>query len=119
MRAEGRPFRHPLAILLVRLQIESANENGTDRAQAVRFAFSASRRVGSAVRRNRAKRLMRESVRLHLDEIVSGWDCLLIARVQTPEATFFEVETAVLQLLSRAQLYSLHFDQKTHFEAQI
>ena len=69
-----------------------------------RFAFSASRRVGNAVVRNRAKRLLREAVRLHVDEISAGLDCLLIARNATPEASFKEVEAAVLELFKRTGL---------------
>lgn len=94
VREHGRRWRHPLIILL-------AKENEQDGS---RFSFLASRRVGKAVVRNRAKRLMREAIRLHLDEIEGGWDCLLISRAKTPTATFSEVETAVLQLLSRARL---------------
>jgi ribonuclease P protein component len=69
-----------------------------------RFGFAASRRIGNAVERNRAKRLLREAVRLHLPEIVPGVDCLLIARRATPGASFHEVEAAVLMLLERADL---------------
>ncbi len=94
VRREGHSWRHPLVILLVH-----ANSLDTSR-----FAFIASRRVGKAVRRNRARRLLRESVRLHLNEIQPGWDCVLIARSALPQASYAEVETAVLQLLARAKL---------------
>jgi ribonuclease P protein component len=94
LRQEGKRWRHPLAILFVR-----PNEQ-----EISRFAFSASRRVGKAVARNRAKRLLREVVRLHLDEVKPGWNCLLIAREATAVADFNSVETAVLQLLARALL---------------
>jgi ribonuclease P protein component len=69
-----------------------------------RFAFSASRQVGHAVLRNRAKRLLRASVYSKLAEVEPGWDCLLIARERTPHASYAEVEAAVAQLLSRAGL---------------
>lgn len=95
LRQRGRAWRHPLAILLV--------ESCTDEPLS-RFAFSASRRVGNAVARNRAKRLLREVVHQHLDEIETGWNCLFIARSLTPDASLAEVETAVLQLLKRARI---------------
>lgn len=69
-----------------------------------RFAFSASRRVGHAVSRNRAKRLLRAAVHSNLASIEPGWDCLFIAREETPQASFSEVERAVNQLLSRSRL---------------
>lgn len=95
IRQQGDSWRHPLAILLVQ---KNTVENS-------RFAFLASRRVGKAVHRNRAKRLLREVVRCHLPEIEPGWDCLLIARIATTRATFAQVEMAVLQLLDRAHLH--------------
>ena len=69
-----------------------------------RFGFVASRRIGNAVERNRARRLLREAVRLHLSHIPAGWDLLLIARRETPTASFADVERAVLTLLNRAGL---------------
>ena len=77
---------------------------GLDRRPLSRFAISASRRVGHAVSRNRAKRLLRAAVHSNLTEIEPGRDCLLIARQGTPHASYDEVETAVKQLLSRARI---------------
>lgn len=94
VQQHGHSWRHPLCILVV----------GRGGAEASRFAFVASRRVGKAVIRNRVRRYLREAVRLHLDQIQPGWDCVWIARPLLPGATFAEVETAVLQLLARAKL---------------
>jgi ribonuclease P protein component len=94
LRQTGKRWHHPLAALFVHSNDQEIS----------RFGFSASRRVGKAVARNRAKRLLREAVRLHLGEVQPGWDCLLVARTATAEATFAEVETAVLQLLQRGRL---------------
>lgn len=94
VRQQGHSWHHPLAVLLVQKNTENVS----------RFAFLASRRAGKAVHRNRAKRLLREAVRCHLSEIQPGWDCLFIARASTAQATFVQVETAVLQLLGRAHL---------------
>jgi ribonuclease P protein component len=94
VRQHGRSRRHPLLILVI----------NSNKMQTSRFAFVASRRVGTAVTRNRVKRLMRESVRLSLDQIESGWDCLIIARPSIAKASFDEVQSALSQLLSRANL---------------
>jgi ribonuclease P protein component len=96
VRQQGRSRRHPLAVLI-------AQPNGLD---VSRFAFIASRRVGKAVQRNRARRLLREVIRLHLAEIKPGWDCLLIARQGLPEAKLAEAETAVLSLIAQLHLFA-------------
>lgn len=94
VRQHGESRRHPLAILIV-------HPNGL---HVSRFAFVASRRVGNAVKRNRGRRLLREVVRLHLSEILPGYDCVFIVRQATPEASYADVETAVLKLFSRLKL---------------
>ena len=96
VRQQGESRRHPLAILIV-------NPNGLDRS---RFGFIASRRVGNAVKRNRGRRLLREIVRLHLSDVLPGYDCIFIVRRTTPNASFADVETAVLQLLTRLKLFN-------------
>lgn len=100
VRQDGRSWRHPLIVLLVK-----ANQNDVSR-----FAFVAGRRIGNAVVRNRCRRLMREVVRRHMNEIEAGWDMMLIARSSDTAVSYHDVETAVLQLLARANL--LH-TQKT------
>jgi ribonuclease P protein component len=94
VRQQGRGWRHPLAILLVQANTLDVS----------RFAFVASRRVGNAVVRNRAKRLLREVVHHRLSDVEAGWDCMVIARNAMADASYMEVETAVSQLLTRAHL---------------
>jgi ribonuclease P protein component len=103
VRREGRRNRHPLGVLLFR----------PNQLSDSRFAFVAGRHVGNAVHRNRAKRLMREAVRLHLNDIQSGWDCLFIVRQQTTTASFIEVEAAIVQLLQRARIMRSSGDGET------
>ena len=45
-----------------------------------RIASLASKKVGNSVKRNRARRLMRESVRISDAEIRQGYDLIIIAR---------------------------------------
>lgn len=112
VKRQGRRWRHPLAILLVLPAGQKMNQMdevaGLYLPAESRFAFSASRRVGHAVSRNRAKRLLRAAVHSNLEEVSPGWDCLFIARDRTPHASYVEVETAVKRLLSRAQILVHH-----------
>jgi len=45
-----------------------------------RLGMSASRRVGSAVKRNRARRLLREAYRRHASDAVAGYDLVAIVK---------------------------------------
>lgn len=67
-----------------------------------RFGFIASKKVGNAVQRNRAKRLMREVIRLHLPEIKNDKQIILIARVRIKGVSYWEVEKTVMSILKKA-----------------
>ena len=94
VRQYGRAWRHPLLVLLV-------CPNGRSYS---RFGFVTSRRIGKAVVRNRVKRRLREAVRPQISDLAPGWDCLFIARPPIAEAAYSAIETAVTQLLQRANL---------------
>lgn len=50
------------------------------RRRANRLGLTAGKSVGNAVKRNRAKRLMRESYRLSADKLKNGYDVIIVAR---------------------------------------
>ena len=69
-----------------------------------RVGVAASRRLGKAVPRNRAKRLLREAARHLYPQIEAGWDVMLIARPRILAAKTQQVEDAVVGLLRQSKL---------------
>ncbi len=94
LRREGRTWRHPLAIL-------SATPNG--RAHN-RYGFITSKKLGKAVVRNRARRLMREAVRQAHPRLHQGYDVVFIARKPIAGQPYRAVQEAILYLLQQARL---------------
>ena len=67
-----------------------------------RCGFSVSKKVGGAVVRNRAKRLLREIIRQ--TPLRPGWDFILIARPPSAGANFADLKKATNELLARSQI---------------
>ena len=91
---EGRSWPHPWLVLVAR-------PNGLDFS---RVGVSASRRVGRAVLRNRAKRLLREAARRLYPGLKHGWDVMLVARTGILTVKEPQVEQALASLLRQAGL---------------
>jgi|SRR5579883_1480774 len=69
-----------------------------------RVGVITSSRIGGAVVRNRARRLLRESFRQHQSRIAHPVDLVLVARPSIVNKSFFEVEQDFLTSLSKAGL---------------
>jgi ribonuclease P protein component len=67
-------------------------------------AFVAGRRVGGAVDRNRARRILRAAWREVAPKFGSGYDVVLVARAGILKTRTHELVTEVAELLSRAQV---------------
>ncbi|HEX8990828.1 MAG TPA: ribonuclease P protein component [Anaerolineales bacterium] len=94
VRRSGKSYAHPLLVLVVQ-----AGEH--DR---LRVGVAATRSIGSAVHRNRAKRVMREAMRTLIPSLGTGWDIVCVARPPLLDCDMFQVREALLTLLRRAGL---------------
>lgn len=70
---------------------------------ATRFGWSIKKALGTAVRRNRIRRRLREIVRLHRREIVAGWDIVIHPRASAAAADFEALAGELMKLLPRKQ----------------
>jgi len=73
-------------------------------AEPFRVGFSTRKKLGNAVRRNRARRLMREAFRLHQHEIRRGMEYLFLWTGQVEGVKLNRVEREMLDLLKSGEL---------------
>ncbi|GMR11581.1 MAG: ribonuclease P protein component [Anaerolineae bacterium] len=90
VRRTGKSYAHPLILLIASPSI----------GEHSRYGVTASRAIGGAVRRNRAKRRMRAALREF--ELSPGRDLILVARPGLDEAPWSELVDAVRNLLKKA-----------------
>jgi ribonuclease P protein component len=82
------------------------------RRQTLRCGFVVGRQIGGAVQRNRARRRIREAVRLLLPTLLPGYD--LVFTVHTPEvidAPFSQLQNDIVSLLRQAGLLPTPVDE--------
>ena len=92
--ARGRCFVHPQLVLYV----------GKNRLGYTRVGLTATKKVGHAVVRNRARRRLREVYRLHLGELRQGYDIILVARGRTVTASWKELNDTFTRLCRKLDL---------------
>jgi ribonuclease P protein component len=91
-RRSGRSYPHRLLVLVAR-------PNGTP---LTRVGVVAGRAVGGAVKRNRAKRVLRAAMRSLFGAVPQGWDLVLIARAPLLATKQAEVIETLAALMRRA-----------------
>jgi len=69
-----------------------------------RVGISASKKIGSAVVRNRMRRVIKEIVRSHAEKIAEHVDFIIIVRKPAVEQNYEEMERSLLHVFRRAAL---------------
>lgn len=96
VRRTGKSFAHPLVVLVVQT---------SDRIPPqIRVGVTAGKTTGTAVHRNRAKRLLREAVRPLITSLDLNLDLILIARPALANASLIQTRSALLTVFHRAKI---------------
>ncbi len=90
--ARGRSFVHPHVVLYVY----------RNRSGHMRVGITASKKIGNAVTRNRARRVIRAALQQVLPADAGGYDLVFVARGQTPRLKSTQVAKTAAKLLRAA-----------------
>ena len=92
--ARGKAYVQPQLVLYVM----------KNRSGRTRVGLTATKKIGHAVQRNRARRVMRAAIAEHLDYNIGGYDLVFVARARTPYMKSTQLSRTVARLLAEAGL---------------
>ena len=90
----GKSYVHPHCVLYV----------AKNRVGYTRIGLTATKKVGHAVQRNRARRVMCAALAEHLSQNIGGYDIILVARGQTPRLKSTQLSKTLGKLFTKAGL---------------
>ncbi len=71
-----------------------------------RVGFTASKKVGKSVDRNRARRLMKESFRKNQNYVQAGFDLVFIARAAIKDSSYEDVERSLRRVMKKSGIFN-------------
>ena len=92
--ARGKRYVHPNLVLYV----------AKNRLGYTRIGLTATKKVGLAVQRNRARRIMRAALSELLSDYIGGYDIILVARARTPYMKSPQLSKTLSDLMRKAGL---------------
>lgn len=90
--AKGKSFVSPVLVTYIL----------KNRGRNVRMGITTSKKIGNAVKRNRARRVVRAAFVLARENVRPGYDFIFVARGKTPFVKSTEIHRAMLQQLRAA-----------------
>lgn len=99
--AKGKYVAHPLVVTYAVKK----------RFGETRIGITASKKVGNAVKRNRARRIITAALAPQKEKIKQGYDIVLVARTKTPLAKSTDLEPVLKKHLQKLGL--IEDDEKT------
>ncbi|MEG0178090.1 MAG: ribonuclease P protein component [Oscillospiraceae bacterium] len=91
---KGKSYVHAQVVMYV-------NKN---RVGCTRIGITSSKKIGNAVTRNRARRVIRAAISEVLLQDVGGYDIVFVARAFTPKCKSWQVAKTIRKLLANAGL---------------
>ena len=73
-----------------------------NRLNKKRVGITTGKKIGNAVKRNRARRIIREAVRVLLPDMKEGFDLILVARGKTPFLKSTDIKECLLREFKKA-----------------
>ena len=73
-------------------------------AGKVRYGITTSKKIGNAVKRNRARRRIRELYRTNEARLAPGYDIVVVARTRVIYGRYRDLERSFLQLMRKLEL---------------
>mgnify|MGYP000152247516 CR=1 FL=1 len=92
--ARGKSYVNPALVLYVL----------KTRGKKTRVGLTATKKIGHAVQRNRARRVMKAAIDEHLDHNIGGYDLIFVARGITPHLKSWQLSEVVAKLFAQAGL---------------
>ena len=92
--ARGKSYVNPALVLYVL----------KTRGKKTRVGLTATKKVGHAVQRNRARSVMKAAIEEHMEYNIGGYDLVFVARGLTPKLKSWQVSSVVAKLFAQAGL---------------
>lgn len=87
----GKSAAHPLLVTYA----------ARSRQKTARVGITSGKKIGNAVTRNRAKRVIRAAYQTLIPEVGSNWDIVFVARSKTPHTTSTRVRAVMQDQLTK------------------